>query len=119
MDEAEFLCVQRMCQETSMTRSHFMTLPLIHCLHFRVKYIVGDNALCTGKIINSVKAKVMDVVSRNADHSSLSKECFEKGKGQKSQFEDIFPDDEQTPLGMWSDDCEIDGVKVKRLLVLN
>lgn len=61
----------------------------------------------------------MDVVSRLADHSSLSKECFEKGKGQKSQFEDIFPDDEQTPLGMWCDDCEIDGVKVKRLHVLN
>lgn len=49
----------------------------------------------------------------------MSKECFEKGKGQKTQFEDILLDDEQTPLGMWCDDCEIDGVKVKRLLVLN
>ena len=95
------------------------TLPTLQGIYKDLKYIVGDNALCTGKIINSVKAKVMDVVSRNADHSSLSKECFEKGKGQKSQFEDIFPDDEQTPLGMWCDDCEIDGVKVKRLLVLN
>lgn len=95
------------------------TLPTLQGIYKDLKYIVGDNALCTGKIINAVKAKGMDVVSRLADHSSLSKECFEKGKGQKSQFEDIFPDDEQTPLGMWSDDCEIDGVKVKRLLVLN
>lgn len=61
----------------------------------------------------------MDVVSRLADHSSLSKECFEKENGQKTQLEKIFPDDEQTPLGRWCGDCEIDGVKVKRLLVLN
>ena len=61
----------------------------------------------------------MDVVSKLADHSSLSKECFEKGKGQKTQFEKIFPDDELSPKGMWCDDCEIDVVKVKRLLVLN
>lgn len=61
----------------------------------------------------------MDVVSKLADHSSLSKECFENGNGQKTQFEKIFPDDELSPKGMWCDDCEIDVVKVKRLLVLN
>lgn len=61
----------------------------------------------------------MDVVSRLADHSCLSKECFEKVKGQKTLFEKIFPDDKHTPLGMWCDDCEIDEVKVKRLLVSN
>ena len=95
------------------------TLPTLQGIYKDLKYIVGDNALCTGKIINSVKAKGMDVVSKLADHSSLSKECFEKGNGQKTQFEDIFPDDEQTPLGMWCGDCEIDEVKVKRLLVSN
>lgn len=74
------------------------TLPTLQGIYKDLKYIVGDNALCTGKIINSVKANGMDVVSRLADHCSLSKECFEKGKRQKTQFEDIFHDDEQTPL---------------------
>lgn len=92
-------------------------LPTLQGIYKDLKYIVGDNALCTGKIINSVKAKSMDVVSRHADHSSLSKECFEKGKGQKTQFEDIFHDDEQTPLGMWCGEWVIGKQKVRKLLV--
>lgn len=66
------------------------TLPTLQGIYKDLKYIVGDNALCTGKIINSVKAKGMDVVSRLADHSSLSKECFEKGKGRKLSLKRFF-----------------------------
>ena len=97
------------------------TLPTLQEMYKDLKYLVGDSALCTEDIINSVKSKGMDVVSRLSDYNKLSRVCFSYASEHKDQFEEIFPKEEdgQSPLGMWCEDCTIGGHKVKRLLVSN
>lgn len=94
------------------------SLPMIREQFRDLRYLTGDSALCTGKILKEALNKGIDVVTRIPDKCLIAKKCIEET--DKSLLESIIPDDPSHPTkARWCGEAEIDGVKVKLLLVNN
>ena len=82
-----------------------------------LEYLVGDSALCTEDILEQLHQKQVKVVTRLPDACNVSKQCFEKSLHE--ELTPIYPDKEDSPLGLWCGTTMIGKHEVKLLLVNN
>jgi len=83
-----------------------------------LKYLVGDSAMCTERIMKEAQQKGIHVVTRVPDQYQAVKEIFAKVKSD--DMEKIYPDDnDDENYGKWCDIKEIGGVPCKLLCVEN
>ena len=83
-----------------------------------LKYLVGDSAMCTERIMKEAQQKGIHVVTRVPDQYQAVKEIFAKVKSD--DMEKIYPDDKDDEnYGKWCDIKEIGGVPCKLLCVEN
>ncbi|MCI6796929.1 MAG: IS1634 family transposase [Succinatimonas sp.] len=93
-------------------------LPLLKEQFRQLHYLTGDSALCTGKILKEAVAKGLEVVTRVPDKCTIAKRCI--NETEYSELKSIDPEDPTClTKAKWCGDAEIDGVKVKLLLVNN
>ena len=81
-----------------------------------MKYLVGDSALCTPDSFREAKNKGFNIITRIPDTYNLVKDSV---GSDTADMLPIFPNDENSPLGKWIEDANIDGIPVKALLVRN
>lgn len=82
-----------------------------------LKYLVGDSALCTKESISETRKLGLHIVTRVPDNTAIAKRCFEMGENADLQpFEDF---EFSGAKGLWCGTDELNGVKVKLLLVDN
>lgn len=83
-----------------------------------LKYLVGDSALCTEKILKEAADKGVLIVTRVPDNYNFVKNLYE---GTTSgNIEKIYKDnDADQNFGRWGGISEIGGVKLKLLVVKN
>ena len=93
-------------------------LPLLKEQFRQLHYLTGDSALCTGKILKEAVAKGLEVVTRVPDKCTIAKRCI--NETEYSELKSIDPEDPTClTKAKWCGDAEIDGVKIKLLLVNN
>ena len=92
-------------------------IPILKEQYRELKYLVGDSALCTAASFKATENKDYFLVTRVPDTQGQVKRCM--AEIRKEELIPIFPDDLKSPLGKWVDEFDIDGVKVKALLVNN
>ena len=92
-------------------------IPILKEQYRELKYLVGDSALCTAASFKATENKDYFLVTRVPDTHGQVKRCM--AETRKEELIPIFPDDLKSPLGKWVDEFDIDGVKVKALLVNN
>ena len=91
-------------------------IPILKEQYRDLKYLVGDSALCTPDSFREAKNKGFNIITRIPDTYNLVKDSV--GSDTADMFP-IFPNDENSPLGKWIEDANIDGIPVKALLVRN
>ena len=93
-------------------------LPLLKEQFRDLHYLTGDSALCTGKILKEATQNGLDVVTRVPDKLLIAKKCI--NAINDSDLESICPDDPTCMTkAKWCEDADIDGIRVKLLLVNN
>ncbi len=101
-------CYELICEQLPLLRQQFKDL----------RYFSGDGALCSGKIIAAARMHNFDIVTRVSEKLVFIKDLYESVK--LSEMESINCDDPKALiLGKWCGTQEIDGYKVKLLLVSN
>ena len=88
----------------------------------KLKYLVGDSALCTEDILKEAAKKNILVVTRLPDKTDLAKKCFALLDEKKLQriYERKPDGEEDENFGMWCDvDDDYKGTKLRLLLVKN
>ncbi len=93
-------------------------LPLVREQFKDLRYLTGDSALCTGKILSDAGMQNIYIVTRVPDKLAFVKEIYENTK--LSEMESIDPNDpECRTLGKWCGTQQIEGNTVKLLLINN
>jgi len=103
----------------NMVRS---SLPALREQFTKLKYLVGDSALCTEDILKEAAKKNILVVTRLPDKTDLAKKCFALLDEKKLQriYERKPDGEEDENFGMWCDvDDDYKGTKLRLLLVKN
>ena len=102
----------------NMVRS---SLPALREQFTKLKYLVGDSALCTEYILQEAAEKKILVVTRLPDKTDLAKECF--AMLDEKKLERVYerkPDGEEDEnFGMWCGIKNYYGTDLKLLLVKN
>ena len=102
----------------NMVRS---SLPALREQFTKLKYLVGDSALCTEYILKEAAEKKILVVTRLPDKTDLAKECF--AMLDEKKLERVYgrkPDGEEDEnCGMWCGIKNYYGTDLKLLLVKN
>lgn len=93
-------------------------LPLVREQFKDLRYLTGDSALCTGKILADAGMQKIYIVTRVPDKLAFVKDLYENT--QISEMEKIDPNDpECLTFGKWCGTQKIDGTTVKLLLINN
>ena len=93
-------------------------LPLVREQFKDLRYLTGDSALCTGKILSDAGMQKIYIVTRVPDKVAFVKELYKNTP--LSEMERIDPNDpECRTLGKWCGTQQIDGNTVKLLLINN
>ena len=97
------------------------SLPALREQFTKLKYLVGDSALCTEYILKEAAEKKILVVTRLPDKTDLAKECF--AMLDEKKLERVYgrkPDGEEDEnCGMWCGIKNYYGTDLKLLLVKN
>ena len=91
--------------------------PLLQAQFKDLKYLVGDSAMFTDKIIPEAVDKGIHLVTRVPDTYDFAKAIYEETN--EGNLIKIYDDEEDLNYGRWCDSVEIGGVPLKLLLVKN
>ena len=85
-----------------------------------LSYFIGDSALCTAKIINSLLEKGLHSVTRVPDNLEVAVACFEYAMQHEDEFVPLEHGDRNDPYSaLWAPDGVLFGAPVKLLVVRN
>lgn len=85
-----------------------------------LSYFIGDSALCTAKIINSLREKGIHSVTRIPDNLEVAVSCFDYAKQHEADFVPLEHEPRNDPYSaLWAPDGVLFGHPVKLLVVRN
>ena len=93
-------------------------LPLLREQFKELKYFVGDSALCTPDILDSIVAQGLHAVTRIPDKIKEVRNAFKDNVEVDDTFEIIYKDDEEnSPKGKWIADITIGNQRMKCAII--